>query len=245
MRYHHGMCRPENVQSTCSQPQKSVTYRPAGLVTANSRPVPQIRAVPTLPAHSRTMSAPRPEPRTTGSGLNPNNYPQWGNNTYKPPANAGHDRANNVGSNIVCYKCGQPGHMHPNCPQLKGNVCAAAMRHEVTLPTVGDPSNESPPMEGGQEGSEDDLNDHPTIEEPAAEAADIWDDDVAPYKWDNRDGAPNNKPMLVYCSSAIWIPPKGGIIAKCAHAMRFLDQVLPPNRRKTGQLNISAVSVDK
>jgi Zinc knuckle len=126
------MCCAENVQSTSSQPHKSVTYRPAGPVTAISRPVPQSRAVLTLPAHSRTVSAPRPEPRTTGSGLNPNNYPQWGNNTYKPPANTGGNRANNVGSNIVCYECGQPGHMHPNCPQLKGNVRAAAVRHEVT-----------------------------------------------------------------------------------------------------------------
>jgi Retroviral aspartyl protease len=33
-------------------------------------------------------------------------------------------------------------------------------------------------------------------------------------------------------------------MVKRTHAMRFLDQVLPPNRRKTGQLNISAVSVD-
>jgi hypothetical protein len=70
---------------------------------------------------------------------------------------------------------------------------------------------------------------------PAAEAADIWDDDVAPYKWDNDvapykwedgDGAPNNNPMLVYRSSMIWIPPKGGIIAKCTHAVRFLYQVI-------------------
>jgi hypothetical protein len=100
-------------------------------------------------------------------------------------------------------------------------------------------------MEGGQEGLEDNLNNHPMIEEPAAEAADIWDDDVTQYEWDDRDSTPDNEPMLVYRSSAIWIPPKGGIIAKRAHAMRFLDQVLPPNRRKTGQLNISAVSVDK
>jgi hypothetical protein len=100
-------------------------------------------------------------------------------------------------------------------------------------------------MEGGQEGSEDDLNDYPTIEEHAAEAADIWDDNVVPYEWDNQEGAPNNKPMLVYRSSTILIPPKEGIIVKCVHAMRFLDQVLPPNRRKTRQLNISAVSIDK
>jgi Zinc knuckle len=222
-----------------------VTYRPAGPVTAISRPVSQSRAAPTLPAHSQTVSAPRPEPWTTGLGLNPNNYPQWGNNTYKPPVNAGGDRANNVGSNVVCYKCGQPGHMHPNCPRLKGNVRATAVRREVTPPTVGDPSNESPPMEGGQEGSEDDLNDHPTIEEPAAEAADIWDDDVTPYEWDDRDGTPDNEPMLMYRSSTIQIPQKGGTMAKHSHAMRFLDQVLPPNRRKTGQLNISTVSVNK
>jgi hypothetical protein len=85
-RYHHGMHRPENVQSTSSQSHKSVTYRPASLVTATSRPVPQIRAAPTLPAHSQTVSAPRPKPQTTGLGLNPNNYPQRGNSTYKPPA---------------------------------------------------------------------------------------------------------------------------------------------------------------
>jgi hypothetical protein len=67
---------------------------------------------------------------------------------------------------------------------------------------------------------EDDLNDHPTIKEPAAEAADIWDD---------REDTSDNEPMLVYRSSAIWIPPKGGIIVKCAHGMRFPEQVLPPN----------------
>jgi hypothetical protein len=115
--------------------------------------------------------------------------------------------------------------MHPNCPQLKGNVRAAAVRHKATPPMVGDPSNESLPMEGGQEGSEDDLNDHPPIKEPAAKAADIWDD---------REGAPDNEPTLVYRSSAIWIPPKGGIMVKRTHAVRFLDQVLPPNRRKAG-----------
>jgi hypothetical protein len=100
-------------------------------------------------------------------------------------------------------------------------------------------------MEGGQEGSEDDLNDHPMIEEPAAGAADIWDDNVAPYEWDDREDTPNNEPTLVYCPSVIRIPPKGGIIAKCTHAVRFLKQALPPNRRKAGQLNSSSVSVDK
>jgi Zinc knuckle len=114
--YHHGMHCPESMQSTSSQPHKSVTYRPAGPVTVSSRPVPQIRAPLTLPAQSRTMSAPRPEPWTTGSGLNPNNYPQRGNNAHKPPRNAGGDRVNNIGSNVVCYECGQPGHMRPNCP---------------------------------------------------------------------------------------------------------------------------------
>jgi Zinc knuckle len=93
-----------------------------------------------------------------------------------PPTNAGGDRANNVGSNIVCYKCGQPGHMHPNCAQLKGNVHATAVRHEATPPMVGDPSSGPSPMDGEQEESEDDLQDHPTIEESAADAADVWDD---------------------------------------------------------------------
>jgi hypothetical protein len=55
-RYNHGMHHPENVQSTSSQPHKSVTYRPAGLVTATSWLVPQSRVVLTLPAHSRTVS---------------------------------------------------------------------------------------------------------------------------------------------------------------------------------------------
>jgi hypothetical protein len=49
---------------------------------------------------------------------------------------------------------------------------------------VGDPSSGPPPMEGEQEEAEDDLKDHPMIEEPAAEAADIWDNNVAPYEWD-------------------------------------------------------------
>jgi hypothetical protein len=52
-------------------------------------------------------------------------------------------------------------------------------------------------MEGGQEGSEDDLNNHPTIEEPAAEAADIWDNNIAPYEWDDREDTPDNEPTLV------------------------------------------------
>jgi hypothetical protein len=104
-RYHHGMCHPENVQSTSSQPYKSVTYRPAGLVTAISRPVPQVRVAPTLPAHSRTVSAPRPEPWTTGSGLNPNNYPQWGN-TSDPQTQVAMEQttlcATNVASQVTC-----------------------------------------------------------------------------------------------------------------------------------------------
>jgi Zinc knuckle len=155
---------------------------------------------------------------------------------YKPPANAGGDRANNAGNNVVCYECGQPGHMHPNCPQMKGNVHAAAVWHEATPPMVGDPSSGPPPMDGEQEQSEDNLKDHPMIKESAAEAADIWDD---------REDAPDSEPMLMYHSSTIQIPPRGGIIMKCAHAMHFLKQALPPNRRKAGQLNISAVSVDK
>jgi hypothetical protein len=203
--YHHGIHCRENVQSTSSQPHKSVTYRPAIPVTASSRPVPQIRATLTLPAQSQTVSVLRPEPQTTGLGLNPNNYPQWGNNMYKPPANTGGDRANNVGSNIVCYECGQPGHMCPNCPQLKGNVRAAAVWHEATPPTVGDPSSVPSPMDGEQEELEDDLKDHPTIEESAAEAADVWDNNVTPYKWDNQEDTPDSEPMLVYHSSVIRI----------------------------------------
>jgi Zinc knuckle len=140
----------------------------------------------------------RHKPQTIGLGLNPNNYPQWGNNMYMPPMNAGGNRVSNVGSNIVCYKCGQPGHMHPNCPRLKGNVHATAVWHDATPPMVGDPPSGPPPMEEEQEGVEDDLKDHPTIKESAA-----------------------------------------------SDAMCFLKQVLPPNRRKAGQLNTSAVSVDK
>jgi hypothetical protein len=135
--------------------------------------------------------------------------------------------------------------MHPNCPRLKGNIRATAVWHEVTPPTAGDPSNDSPPMEGGQEGLEDDLNDHPMIEEPTAEAADIWDDNITPYEWDDREDVTDSEPTLMYRSSAIRIPPEGGIIAKHTHAVRFLKQALPPNRRKARQLNISAVSVDK
>jgi hypothetical protein len=52
MHYHHGMRHPEDVLCTSSQPHKSVTYRSAGPVTVSSRPVPQIRAPLTLPAHS-------------------------------------------------------------------------------------------------------------------------------------------------------------------------------------------------
>jgi hypothetical protein len=83
--------------------------------------------------------------------MNPNNYPQQGNNTYKPPINAGGERANNVGSNVVCYECGQPGHMCPNHPLLKGNVRATAVQHEATLPMAGDPPSGAPPMEGEQD----------------------------------------------------------------------------------------------
>jgi hypothetical protein len=115
-------------------------------------------------------------------------------------------------------------------------VCAAAVQHEVTPPTVGDLSSGPPPMEGEQDELEDNLEDHPMIEESAADTADIWDD---------QEDTPDSEPMLVYRSSVIWIPPKGGIMMKCVHAMRFIEQVLPPNRRKAGQLNISAVSVDK
>jgi hypothetical protein len=62
MCYHHGMHHPENVQSMSSQPHKSVPYRPAGPVTASSWPVPQIKVPLTLPAHSQTVSVPRPKP---------------------------------------------------------------------------------------------------------------------------------------------------------------------------------------
>jgi hypothetical protein len=57
MCYHHGMCRPENVQSTSSQPHKSVTYKPAGPATASNWLVPQIRAPLPLPAHSQAECA--------------------------------------------------------------------------------------------------------------------------------------------------------------------------------------------
>jgi Zinc knuckle len=130
-----------------SQLNKPVAHGPAGLATTNSWPVPQIGVQPMLTAHSWAVSAPRPKPQSIGSGLNTNHYPQWGNNIYKPPANAGGDKANN----IVCYKCGQPGHMQPNCPQLKGNVYAAAVPRDTTPPTAGAQSDGLPPMEGEQE----------------------------------------------------------------------------------------------
>jgi hypothetical protein len=149
------------------------------------------------------MSALRPKPRTTRSGLNPNNYPQQGNNAYKPPTNAGGNRANNVGSNIVCYECGQPGHMCPNCPRLKGNV-HAAVRHEAAPPTVGDPSSGPPPMDGEQEGLEDDLKDHPMIKESAAEAADIWMI-MSPH----RSGTTERTPLTVSQRSCIALAQYG------------------------------------
>jgi hypothetical protein len=125
--------------------------------------------------------------------------------------------------------------MCPNCPQLKGNVHATAVRHDVTLPMAGDPSSGPPPMEGEQGESEVDLKDHPMIEEPAVGAADIWDD---------QEDAPNSEPTLVYHSSTIRIPLRSGIMTKHMHAACFLEQALPPNRRKAGQLDIAAVSVD-
>ena len=34
---------------------------------------------------------------------------------------------------LVCYKCGQMGHIKPNCPKLKGNVRVAAAHAEDIL----------------------------------------------------------------------------------------------------------------
>ena len=65
-----------------------------------------------------TTTATKPPPQRGGN-------PTW-------PHTTTNDR-NPTHQYLVCYECGQTGHIKPNCPKLKGNVWLAAARVEDIL----------------------------------------------------------------------------------------------------------------
>ena len=89
-------------------------------------------------------------------------------------------------SNIVCYECGQSGHIKPNCPKLKGSVRVAAICAE-------DAPDESGDMEVEQEdpdeyqGERQDDEYHPMITQSVEESTNDWVEKPSQYNWDEAD----------------------------------------------------------
>ena len=80
-------------------------------------------------------------------------------------------------NNVVCYECGQTGHIKLNCPKLKGSVQIAAIRTE-------DVPEESGNMEVEQE-TPDEY--HPATTQSVEGATDNWVEEPSQYNWDEAD----------------------------------------------------------
>jgi len=89
---------------------------------------------------------------------------------------------------VVCYGCGKPGHIRPECPLHRGKPCAAAACMEEV--EEGNPSKDYPEVEG-QEGDppvmqveqEDDLLENNPYLDDLVEGEGVQD---IPYEWDDE-----------------------------------------------------------
>ena len=93
------------------------------MVTLNQpvcRGPPMARTVPSSNQHSRPVNVGKSDSRTTTTATAMKPTPQKGGNLTRPHIII-NDR-NPTHQYLVCYECGQTGHIKPNCPKLKGNV---------------------------------------------------------------------------------------------------------------------------
>ena len=126
----------------------------------------------------------------------------------RPPVTTG-DRPT-THSNIVCYECGQSGHIKPNCPKLKGSVRVAAICTE-------DAPNESRDMEVEQEnpdeyqGERQDDEYHPMITQSVEESTNDWVEEPSQYNWDEADQKSDGDNAITYRSSAVHILSRYGM----------------------------------
>ena len=85
-------------------------------------------------------------------------------------------------NNIVCYQCGQTGHIKPNCPKLKGSVWIAAI-HTEDVPDEGrnmEIEQEAPDEYQGEEQDDE----YPATTQLVEETTDNWVGEPSPYNWD-------------------------------------------------------------
>ena len=121
----------------------------------------------------------------------------------RPPVATG-DRPSTHDS-IMCYECGQTGHIKLDCPKLKGSVRVAAIHTE-------DVHDEGRNMEIEQEapneyqGEEQDDEYHPVTTQSVEESTDKWVEEPSQYNWDDNDRKSDSGSTTTYRSSAVCIP---------------------------------------
>ena len=145
-RYNQGTRRTEGIGTIPSTTQRSVVSKPIALNQSVHKPTPVKHLVSQPTQHSRLVNVIRHEHRTAPAVPTSKNTPYWSSNLSRPPVVTGDRSATH--NNVVCYECGQTGHIKPNCPKLKGSVWVAAIHTE-------DVPNEGGNMEVEQEASDE------------------------------------------------------------------------------------------
>src|SRR3977135_4137714 len=119
-----------------SAPPINNRQAPVNPIRTQSRPNNNVQArnVPRVPLNTRgktTRVNPCPQGTLGQFRMGANNpCPQGNNNPPSGTHPAGTPgQANN---NVVCYECGQAGHIKPNCPQLRDRQRVAGARIEET-----------------------------------------------------------------------------------------------------------------
>ena len=123
-------------------------------------------------------------------------------------------------NNVVCYECGQTGHIKPNCPKIKGSVWVAAICTEDVPDESGNMELEQEPPDEYQ-GEEQDDNYHPSTTQLVEENTDSWVEEPSQYDWDESGRKSDNGDAITYQSSAIRIPSRYGIPTCKVFGVRF------------------------
>ena len=100
-------------------------------------------------------------------------------------------------NNVVCYECGQTGHIKLNCPKIKGSVQVATIHTEDVSDEGGNMELEQEPPNEYQ-GEEQDDNYHPSTTQLVEETTDSWVEEPSQYNWDENNWKSDNSDTITY-----------------------------------------------
>ena len=194
-RYNQGTHRAEGIGTIPSMTQQPIVSKPIALNQSVHKlmPVTCLASQPTQ--HSQLVNVVQHEHRTAPAVPTSKNTPYRSSNLLRPPVVTGDRSATH--NNVVCYECGQTGHIKPNCPKLKGSVRVAAICTEDALDESGNMEAEQKVPDEYQ-GEELDDEYHPVTTQSVEESTNEWVEEPSQYNWDDSDQKSNSGGTTTY-----------------------------------------------